>query len=83
MFTRSMPAEAALVFPFEAVDRRSVHMVAVPYPLDVIWLEDEEVTKVRTLRPLIGLAWGQADTIVEVSAGVADQVEAGDRLVIE
>lgn len=83
MFTRSMPEETALVFSFESVGRRSVHMVAVPYPLDVIWLQDEEVTKVRTLRPLVGIAWGHADTIVEVPAGVGNHVEPGDRLVIE
>lgn len=80
MFTRRFPEGAALLFPFEDADRRSVHMLAVPYALDVLWLVDETVTKTARLRPMVGLAWGRADTIVEVPAGVAAAVDVGDRI---
>lgn len=82
MFTTRFPQGTALVFPFESADRRSVHMLAVPYPIDVIYLVDEAVTDVARLRPMIGLDWGRADTIVEVPAGVADGIEVGDRVTV-
>lgn len=82
MFTRRFPEGSALVFPFDTAERRSIHMVGVPYHLDVVYLVEEEVTKVVTLRPLIGVSWGRADRIVELPAGTADDVDVGDRLVL-
>lgn len=80
MFTRSFPDGSALVFDFERVDRRSLHMFAVPYSIDAIWTIEGEVTKVKRLAPMIGIGWGRADMIVELPAGTADGVEVGDTI---
>lgn len=78
MFRRSIPADYALLFPFDAPDTRSVHMVCVPFPLDVLWLVDDEVTRKSRLRPWIGIGRGTADAIVELPASAADGVSEGD-----
>jgi hypothetical protein len=80
MFRRSIPDEYALVFPFGGAGFRSLHMVFVPFPIDAVWLQDGEVTKVKRLRAWFGLGWGRADCVVELPAGAADGVEAGDRV---
>lgn len=98
MFRSSIPEEYALVFEFEppsgiaaklplagddAVARRFVHMLFVRIPLDVLWLQGETAVHVKTLRPWIGLGMASADRIVELPAGAAEAVEAGDRVVLE
>ena len=80
MFRRSIPEEYALVFPFDGVGKRSLHMVCVPFPIDAVWLCDEEVTKVKRLHAWTGLGWGRADCVVELPAGAAERVEASDRV---
>lgn len=78
MFRRSIPEDYALVFPFDEPDTRSVHMLFVPFPIDVLWLVDDEVTRRKRLRPWIGLGRGTADAIVELPPGAADGVGEGD-----
>ncbi|MFC7136211.1 DUF192 domain-containing protein [Halobaculum litoreum] len=78
MFRRSVPDDYALVFRFETADSRSLHMLFVPFAIDAVWLVEGEVTKVKRLRPWVGLGWGTADTVVELPAGAADGVEPGD-----
>lgn len=78
MFRRSIPDGYAMVFPFDVPDTRSVHMLFVPFPLDVLWLVDDEVTRKMRLRPWIGLGHGTADAIVELPAGAANGVSEGD-----
>lgn len=93
MGRRSLPDGYALVFPFEAppwplsrwfdaVGRRTIHMLFVRVPLDVLWLVDGEVRRVETLPPWRGLAVAKADTVIELPAGAADGVEAGDEVAI-
>ncbi|MEA5387772.1 DUF192 domain-containing protein [Haloarculaceae archaeon H-GB11] len=55
MFRRSIPDDYALVFRFDDADRRFVHMLFVPFPIDVLWLRDGDVTHCKTL--LRGEAW--------------------------
>ncbi|UIP00472.1 DUF192 domain-containing protein [Halobaculum sp. CBA1158] len=83
MFRRSIPDDYALVFPFDEVDSRSLHMLFVPFAIDAVWLVEGEVTQVKRLRPWIGLGWGTADAVVELPAGAADGVEPGDTVEIE
>ena len=83
MFRRSIPDDYALVFPFGAVGRRSLHMLFVPFPIDAVWLVDDEVTKVKRLHAWWGIGWGRADCVVELPAGAANVVEPGDRVVLE
>ena len=83
MFRRSIPDDYALVFPFDSVASRDVHMVFVPFPLDVLWLQNSEVVRKERLSPWIGLAKAEADQLVELPAGSADEVAVGDAVQIE
>jgi uncharacterized membrane protein (UPF0127 family) len=78
MFRRSIPDDYALVFRFGGVATRDVHMVFVPFPLDVLWLQDGEVTRKERLSPWTGQAKAEADQLMELPAGNADGVEVGD-----
>ena len=82
-FRRSVPEDYALVFPFGSSGRRDIDMLFVRTPLDVLWLEDERVRQVKTLRPWIGFGLARADCVVELPPGSADGVEMGDRVVVE
>lgn len=83
MFRRSVPEGYALLFRFDRQARRGLHMVFVPFAVDVVWLCDGIVQQVCTLRPWLGHGRAVADTVVELPAGAADGVEAGDRVVVE
>lgn len=87
MFRSELPAEFALVlevgddklFPIpRGPPRHVVHMLFVRVPLDVIFIVDDEVTKVARMQPWRSLASGKADRILELPAGNADGVEPGD-----
>ncbi len=84
MFRRSVPEEFALVMDLgggllsRGPARQAVHMLFVPFPIDVVWLVDDEVQKTARLSPWTGIGVGKADRIVEFPAGVADDVAAGD-----
>ncbi|WP_435126997.1 DUF192 domain-containing protein [Halobaculum sp. D14] len=80
MFRLSAPEGGALVFPFDDVDTRDLHMLFVPFALDAVWLVDGEVRTVKRLRPWLGVGWAAADTVVELPAGAAADVEPGDRI---
>ncbi len=80
MFRRSIPDGYALVFPFDEADTRWLHMLFVPFAIDVLWLVDGEVRKRKRLAPFVGLGRGSADTIVELPAGAADEVAVGDEV---
>lgn len=82
MFRRSVPDDYALVFTFDGVARRDVHMLFVPFPLDVLWLVEGTVERVERLRPWIGLASARADTLVELPAGAASSVQEGDSVAV-
>ncbi|WP_254768805.1 DUF192 domain-containing protein [Salinilacihabitans rarus] len=83
MFRRSLPDDYALAFRFGSVRSRGIHTLFVLVPIDVVWVADGEVSRVERLRPWRGLARARADLIVELPAGAADGVEAGDRLVLD
>ena len=82
-FRRSLHDGDALVFPFDGVGRRDVDMLFVPIPLDVLWLVDDRVERVETLRPWLGIGIERADTLVELPAGTASEVAEGDVVRIE
>lgn len=83
MFRRSVPDDYGLVFRFDEADTRNLHMLFVPFAIDAVWLVEGEVTKVKRLRPWIGVGRGTADTIVELPVGAAADVEPGDSIVFE
>ena len=83
MFRRSIPDDYALVFRFETAKTRDVHMLFVPFPIDVLWIVDDVVRRIERLKPWRGYEREKADTIVELPAGTADRVSVGDRVVLE
>ena len=83
MARRSVPEQYALVFPFGRVATRRLHMVFVPFDVDALWLADGEVRRTRRLAAWTGYGRARADTVVELPAGAADGVEAGDRVHFE
>jgi uncharacterized membrane protein (UPF0127 family) len=80
MFQRSIPDDYALVFPFGDPDVRDAHMVFVPFDIDAVWIEDEEVQHVQRLSAWTGRGNARCDTLVELPAGAADDVHVGDRV---
>lgn len=80
MFRRSIPDGYALVFPFERPKPRTLHMVGVPFAIDALWISGTEVTHKKRLRPLVGIGRGTADTVVELPAGAAENVDVGDNV---
>ena len=78
MFRRSIPEDYAMVFTFGDADERDLHMVFVPFDLDALWLVDDEVREKKRLRAWRGFGAADADTVVELPAGAADDVEVGD-----
>ncbi|WP_233357399.1 DUF192 domain-containing protein [Halococcoides cellulosivorans] len=76
----SVPDDYGLVFPFDRAAPRFIHMVLVGTALDVLWLVEGRVERVATLRPMIGFGRARADTLIELPAGAASAVEAGDRI---
>ncbi len=83
LMLRRLPADGALVFPFDAPRERTVHTLLVPASIDVVWTVEEEVIRVETMRAWADLARATADRLVELPAGTADAVAPGDRLVVE
>lgn len=83
MFRRSIPEDYALAFAFEGAAARDVHMLFVPFPIDAIWLVNDEVTQVERLRSWVGLGRANADTLLELPAGAAEDVAVGDVVRVE
>lgn len=81
MFRRSIPDNYALVFQFDGQGPRDLHMVFVPFAIDALWLCDGIVQQVRTLHPWTGHGRAVADTVIELPAGTAADVQAGDQVV--
>lgn len=80
MFRRSLhPGEGLFIEPCS-----SIHMMFVPFALDAVFVDkDHRVVKVsKHVRPWIGLAFGGrgARGVIEMAAGTAEKVRAGDQL---
>jgi len=85
MFRPSVPDDYALVLDVDGgglltsgPSRQFVHMLFMRFPIDVIWLQGEEVVKTARLRPWRGMGMAKADRILELPAGGADGVSVGD-----
>lgn len=92
MFRSQVPGDFALVMEVgrggllpipRGPPRQFVHMLFVRFPIDVIWLVDDEVTKVKRMRPWRSFGVAKADRILELPAGAAEQVSVGDTVVVE
>lgn len=71
MFRTQTPGYA-LVFHFDGVGRRGLHMFGVPFALDAVWVRAGAVTRVERLRPWLGHASADADMVLELPAGEID-----------
>jgi uncharacterized membrane protein (UPF0127 family) len=88
MFRSSIPDEFALVMDvgrgmFGRPARQAVHMLFVRFPIDVVWLIDDEVQQVSRMRPWRSIASARAERILELPAGNAAQVDTGDTVRVE
>lgn len=83
MFRREIPEEYALVFGFDRVATRRLHMVCVRFPIDAVWLREGVVEHTQRLAPWTGHGAARADTVIEFPAGATAGIEVGDRLVVE
>jgi len=79
----SVPEDYALVFEFGTPKTRSVHMVFVRTPIDVVWTVEDRVQRVETLDAWTGHARERGDRFLELAPGAAADVEPGDRVVVE
>ena len=91
-FRASIPEDFAYVMavggkslvPFsDDAARNIVDMFFMRFPLDVVWLLDDEVVKVKRMQPWRSFGLAKADTIVELPAGAADRVSVGDTVRVE
>jgi hypothetical protein len=80
MFRRSIPDGYALVFPFGKPVTRGLHMVCVPFDIDAVWLVDGRVAAAKRLRAWRGYGRARGDTVIELPAGAAADVDPGDRV---
>lgn len=79
-FRSELPANFALVFPFDRVGRRDIDMLFVRTSIDVLWLVDGHVERVETLHSWLGFGLAKADCVIELPPGVARDVSTGDRV---
>jgi hypothetical protein len=61
MFRRGIPESYAMVFDLYLEQRISIHMLFVPFPIDIVFLDrDRRIVDARQgLRPWIGLAFSR------------------------
>jgi uncharacterized membrane protein (UPF0127 family) len=92
MFRSEIPEDFALVMDvggsglfslFGGPSRQFVHMLFMRFPIDVLWLVNDEVMKTARLSPWTGFGVGKADRIIELPAGGADGVRVGDTVVLD
>lgn len=83
MFRRGIADEYALVFRFAEASSAQLHMVCVPFDIDVIWLVDGRVQLVKQLSAWTGHDSETADTVVELPAGAASEVSVGDQVSLQ
>ena len=83
MFRRSIAEDYALVFEFDRVGTRRLHMVCVPFPIDAVWLQEGVIGHIERLPAWSGRGAARANTVIEFPAGATEGIEVGDRLRVE
>ncbi|MBP2030136.1 uncharacterized membrane protein (UPF0127 family) [Methanohalophilus levihalophilus] len=72
MFRRSIPEDYAMLFTFKKPEKVSLHMVFVPFPIDVLLLDTGmRILETRYLKAWIGLLNSKTKVsyVVEMPAG--------------
>ncbi|WP_440952832.1 DUF192 domain-containing protein [Methanococcoides sp. FTZ1] len=85
MFRSSVPDSYAMIFILSSVKKVSLHMLFVPFPLDVLFLDgDKRIVKTTYLRPWIGTgdSGKKVKYIIELPAGAVSRsdLSVGDRV---
>ncbi|PSQ19035.1 DUF192 domain-containing protein [Halobacteriales archaeon QS_9_67_17] len=83
MFRRSVPDDYALVFHFDEQATRRLHMIFVPFDIDAVWVADGVVQQTERLSAGTGRDRAVADTVIELPAEAAADVQTGDRVWID
>lgn len=83
MFRRNIPNDYALVFPFDSVKTRRLHMVFVPFDIDAVWLQDGTVIQSKRLTAWTGYGKEKADMVIELPAGTASDLPKGAEIRIK
>jgi len=88
MFRRSVHDSYAMVFIFPSLKKISLHMLFVPFPLDVLFLnEEKKIVKTTTLRPWIGIgdSGEKIRYVIELPSGAisANDLKVGDHLMFD
>jgi uncharacterized membrane protein (UPF0127 family) len=83
MFQSTIDDDCALVFQFNRLGYRSVHMFFVRFPIDVIWLNESTVVQTKTLYPWRSIGAAKADQFIELPVETASNVTPGDRVTIQ
>ncbi|APX98184.1 hypothetical protein BB347_07820 [Natronorubrum daqingense] len=83
MFRRSIPDDYALAFRFDTIRTRDIHMLFVFFPIDAVWVADGVVQRIERMHPWRSFARARCDLLLELPAGSADDIDVGDRLVLE
>jgi Uncharacterized conserved protein len=78
MFRREFSVGSALVFQFDRVTQRTIHMLFVYSDIDVLWLKDDIVKKCTRLSAWYGIGTAEGDTVIELPSGVAGAISTGD-----
>jgi hypothetical protein len=83
MFSKRIPDNYALVFVMRKVQKVSLHMLFVNYPIDVIFLDDKKrVIKTSGMKPWIGTCSCKEKVkyIIETSYGKSEKlgIRTGD-----
>ncbi|ABE52926.1 DUF192 domain-containing protein [Methanococcoides burtonii] len=88
MFRRSVHDSYAMVFIFSSLRKISLHMLFVPFPIDVLFLnEDKIIVKTTHLRPWIGIADSgeKIRYVIELPSGAisSNGLKVGDHLLFD
>lgn len=79
---RKQLVDEAYVFVFDSMAKRPFHMFWVFFPIDVLWLDSAQrvVHVSRGVRPFVFHVSAPVPSqfVIEVAAGVADDVKIGD-----
>ncbi|MGM0771661.1 MAG: DUF192 domain-containing protein [Halobacteriota archaeon] len=88
MFRSSVKDSYAMVFILPSMKKVSLHMLFVPFPLDVLFLDDDKrIVKTTYLRPWIGTgdSGEKVKYIIELPAGVIfrSDLSVGDHVMFD
>lgn len=80
MFTSQISERTALIFPYNSVEHRRLHMCCVPYQLGVIYITNNTVQSMDVMDPWTGSSSCDAEVVIEIHPTVLDDISVGDTL---